>query len=491
MRHIYTYAFIACMGICACVMAGSVDGDKILLSTLSQQEAAGDMLGAIRTCTEILEHSLSLEDRCNVLLKRVYLESRIHERSAALEDVSEACRLNPKSALAWRSKGIILQGLGRFNESEESLSEAITLDNSDALSYEALGGEMRDRGNYDLAWTNYLRSLTLIGSDKVVSRRVHWECAELALDTGDYTLAYGRLRDAISLEPGNAGLYFMLGMAEFYLGKTNAAESEYSEGARIVGRSEGDQLAWKASCYVQVYQPELAIPLYRQALKLGCELRGIYSDYATACLMDNHPNEAGRLLDIAIEKGSTNSLTYEKRGLVRLMIGDYEDADVDFRKAIALNPEREDGHLGHGICLLLTERQEESTRAFVSGIAQCPHSARLWLWTKILNSADLPNPDDYYLQWSRRKWPFSLVRLYLGQITPEELLKDVNHPNPYETKERLSEALFFIGAKMVKSGRRDLARKYFDRCVRDTEPWNMASILARRELSKPYLEEIH
>jgi lipoprotein NlpI len=57
------------------------------------------------------------------------------------------------------------------------------------------------------------------------------------------------------------------------------------------------------------------------------------------------------------------------------------------------------------------------------------------------------------------KWPAPLVRLYLGELTPEAVLAAADDPDAATKKGRLCEANFYGGELVLQRGAKDEAKR--------------------------------
>jgi lipoprotein NlpI len=59
------------------------------------------------------------------------------------------------------------------------------------------------------------------------------------------------------------------------------------------------------------------------------------------------------------------------------------------------------------------------------------------------------------------KWPAPVIRLFLGQLTPEAVLAAADDPNANTKKQHVCEANFFGGVLASQQGKRDDAARLF------------------------------
>jgi lipoprotein NlpI len=73
------------------------------------------------------------------------------------------------------------------------------------------------------------------------------------------------------------------------------------------------------------------------------------------------------------------------------------------------------------------------------------------------------------------KWPAPIIRLYLGQMTPEAVMAAANDPDPGTQKAHVCGANFYLGELALRRGAEDEARRLFrlaaDGCSKDFGEW--------------------
>lgn len=60
------------------------------------------------------------------------------------------------------------------------------------------------------------------------------------------------------------------------------------------------------------------------------------------------------------------------------------------------------------------------------------------------------------------KWPAPVIRLYLGQLTPEAVLNAADDPDATTKKDRICEANFYSGELALQRGAKEKATKLFE-----------------------------
>jgi hypothetical protein len=79
------------------------------------------------------------------------------------------------------------------------------------------------------------------------------------------------------------------------------------------------------------------------------------------------------------------------------------------------------------------------------------------------------------------KWPAPIVRLFLGQATPEAVLAAADRSGPAVRKARRCEAAFFAGELMLQQSREGEAIRLIDRAAAECPPTSAEGSVASAE----------
>ena len=79
-------------------------------------------------------------------------------------------------------------------------------------------------------------------------------------------------------------------------------------------------------------------------------------------------------------------------------------------------------------------------------------------------------------------WPAPIIRLYLGQLTPEATLAAADDPNPETKRGQVCEANFYTGVLDSRAARRDDATRRFKAAASDCPPEYLEKMFANAEL---------
>jgi lipoprotein NlpI len=98
-----------------------------------------------------------------------------------------------------------------------------------------------------------------------------------------------------------------------------------------------------------------------------------------------------------------------------------------------------------------------------------PKSAYPVLWREIVaRRSDQPSQlSEAAKQLDATKWPAPIVNLFLGTMTPEQVLSAADDADPVKRKGQVCEANFYIAERALQSGSRDEALKLFEQAAAD------------------------
>jgi lipoprotein NlpI len=156
--------------------------------------------------------------------------------------------------------------------------------------------------------------------------------------------------------------------------------------------------------------------------------------------------------------------SYANRGDVHRSEHDYDDAIADYTQAIKVDPKYSRAYLGRGIVELYTNSPANAYADFTQAGDIAPDYAFAPIWLEIANKRDkLPSRlDEATAQVDMTKWPAPVIRLYLGQVTPDALLAAADDPYPAVKAGQTCEANFYTGELALLQGRKNVAALLFN-----------------------------
>jgi tetratricopeptide (TPR) repeat protein len=96
------------------------------------------------------------------------------EPENAIKDFTEAIRLNPKSASAFHSRGIVYRRMTEYDKAVADLTEAIRLDPEGAMAFSVRGITYSSMKEYDKAIRDYDEAIRLDPKDDLVLNYKAW-----------------------------------------------------------------------------------------------------------------------------------------------------------------------------------------------------------------------------------------------------------------------------------------------------------------------------
>ena len=277
----------------------------------------------------------------------------------AIDDLTEAIRLDPKRATAYLNRGAAYNGLGQYEQAIEDLSQAIELDPENAGAY-----------------TN--RGLAFFG-------------------IGQYDQAVADLSRAIQLAPKNAIPYFNRAEVFARLGLRDRALQDYDMTTRLDPHLVAAYAA-SARLREQEGQREHAIHDFDMALQLDPKEVSLYYDRGNARRESGDWRGALADYDRAVMLAPRQADVYVARGWSRLSAG-VDGADYDARVYLKLKGWHDGLSPYMAVLAVLGARQ-----------AGRPDDGERVL-------------DEAIANLSPRVWPVPVLRYLRGQLSEEALLQ--------------------------------------------------------------------
>jgi tetratricopeptide (TPR) repeat protein len=147
----------------------------------------------------------------------------------AIEDFTQAIKLDPHSSQAFRERGVAYSDSGDHNRGLIDLNQAILLDPNYAMAYNNRGNVYRRLGNYDLAITNYNEAIFLDPN----FARAYMNRGGVYNDMGDYDRAILDHTRAIQLAPDDAVTYNNRGGDYHDIGDYDLAIADYTRSIKL------------------------------------------------------------------------------------------------------------------------------------------------------------------------------------------------------------------------------------------------------------------
>jgi lipoprotein NlpI/predicted negative regulator of RcsB-dependent stress response len=142
-----------------------------------------------------------------------------HDYEAAIAELSDAVALNPKYAIAYRTRGDAYYAKEDYDHAIADYAQAIDLDQSNAGYRVARGNAYRYKGDFDHAIGDYTRVIAL--DPKYAG--AYLKRGDAYYGTGDLNAAAADYDMVVSLRPNDAWAYFSRGQVHLYAGSRTKA----------------------------------------------------------------------------------------------------------------------------------------------------------------------------------------------------------------------------------------------------------------------------
>jgi lipoprotein NlpI len=251
---------------------------------------------------------------------------------------------------------------------------------------------------------------------------------------GDLDHAIGDYHEAIRLDPSKAMYYNNRAIAYRAKGELDRAIADYDLAIRLDPK------------HVHAYHNRANIHFERGEFDLAI------ADYTAAIRVD--PRYAN---------------AYRGRGDAYQTRGDFARAIADYSEAIGIAPKNEAFFQARGRADMYAGMLPKALADLNQARELEPKDPYVALWLDIINKrSNLPGRlAEAAKQIDMTAWPAPVIRLYLGQLTPEAVLAAAADATPRIKQQALCEANFYIGELALQQGKADEAKRLFALAVAD------------------------
>ena len=182
----------------------------------------------------------------------------------AIADHSQAIRLDPNYASAYNNRGNAYYNKGDYDRAIADCNQAIKLDPNYALAYFNRGVAYGNKGDYDRAMADYNQSIKLDPNNTYAynNRGVVYK------DKGDYDRAIADFTQAITLDPNYAMCYANRGEAYRMKSQYDAAIKDFDAVIRLNSSYDAYAYASRGVAYSEKGQKNQAIADLERAIQL-------------------------------------------------------------------------------------------------------------------------------------------------------------------------------------------------------------------------------
>ncbi|MFQ6071869.1 MAG: tetratricopeptide repeat protein, partial [Methanosarcinales archaeon] len=237
-----------------------------------------------------------------------------------------ALKINPKDAKVWNNKGAALYNLHKYDEAVVCYDNALKINPKDAKVWNNKGAALYNLNKYKVAIVCFDKSLLLN-----INYASAWNNKGAALYNLNKSKALVEFYDkAIEINPNIAQAWINIGIVFYNLKKYKKAINKFNKALEI-NPNIADVWFFKGNALYNLDQYKEAIECFDESLLLGA------CDYE---------------IDI-------NAKYYNNKGVCLKKLGQYEDAEVEYRKAITLNNNFKEAYYNLGKLLMELKRYED------------------------------------------------------------------------------------------------------------------------------------
>ncbi len=273
--------------------------------------------------------------------------SNLDKLELANKDITQAIRIVPKGQEAkyyyfWKYKSVILQDLGKYDESLIAIDAAIKLNRNDYTLCNEKASLLRQKKQFAKAIQIHNKIISKNPEAYSYSNR-----GIVKSDSGDKKGAIIDYDQAIKLNPNFSTAYSNRGIAKFELGDKVGAITDFEQAIKI---DSGSAIAYSNRGLARFQSGDKvgAIADYNKAIELDSKLanayfnRGSYKYYAG--------DKQGAIVDYdkALKINPAYTLVYKNRGLAKFESGDKSGAVSDYNQALKIDPGFADAYFNRG-----------------------------------------------------------------------------------------------------------------------------------------------
>jgi lipoprotein NlpI len=255
-------------------------------------------------------------------------------------------------------------------------------------------------------------------------------------------------------------------------GDNDRAIADANEAIRLDPKVAGAYVN-RAGAYLQKGDNDRAIADASEAVRLDPKIAVAYNNRAAAYLKKGDNDRAIADYSEAIRLDPTVAVAYVIRAVAYVNTGDNDRAIADYNEAIRLDSKDNKSYFNRGLLNLYAGSVDKALADLKQASALAPNDAYAALWLDIVGQRNnLPSRlPQSSAQLDMTAWPAPVVKLFMGQLTPGDLLAAADDP--------VCEANFYTGELSLMKGAKEQATRLLrlasSDCPRDFTEWDAAN----------------
>jgi lipoprotein NlpI len=296
----------------------------------------------------------------------------------------------------------------------------------------------------------------------------HFRRAMFYRQKGEIDLAVADYDQIIEHYPDNPNARLARASVHLQKQELEAALSDYG---KVIELDPKNVYAYLGRAYVYVAKRDYvrAISDYDQALLIHPDNLKAHIDRGLAYIRNGDPDRGMADCDRAVEISPQTGGGQLCRSRVYLAKGNKERALAELDQTMPITPRSESFYFYRARLYWQMASFTKSLADLDQSVQLNPKYAYPALWHEIVaRRGDRPSQlSEAVKQLDMTKWPAPIVNLFLGTMTPEQVLSAADDPNPAKKKAQVCEANFYIAERALQSGSKEEALKLFDQAAAD------------------------
>jgi lipoprotein NlpI len=301
-------------------------------------------------------------------------------------------------------------------------------------------------------------------------------------DKADYDRAIEDYTQAIRLNPKDTHALFNRGNTYRVKRDFDHSIADYDQMIRLDPR-QFEAFNNRGVAHYLKGDYDRAIEDCNEAIRLNPQFANPYLVRGNAHLAKGDDDDAIADYDQAIQLDPKFASAYSRRGSAYAINGDFNRAIADYDQAIRLSPKSSEAYLLRGVADIYANALPKAMADLNQSYALDAKNAYAALWLSIVNKrSNLESRlADATAQIDMTKWPAPVIRLYLGQMTPEAVIAAADDPDPNTKKGNVCGANLYSGELALQQGSKteairllrlavvDCPKSYIERAIANAE----------------------
>jgi len=284
--------------------------------------------------------------------------SKLKEYKQAIDDYTQAIKIDTQYADTYRSRGNVYWQLKEYKQAIDDYTQAIKIDPKNANYYARRGLTYLQLKDYKQAIDDYNQAIKIDNTKTIyynLRGDAHFQLKDYKQAIDDYT-------QAIKLDTKNASYYNLRGFAYFQLKDYKQAINDWTQSIKIEPKNATYYSA-RGDAYFQLKDYKQAIDDYTQAIKLKPDFTEAYYGRGIAHYFLKDYKQAIDDWNQAIKLKPDYPEAYTNLGIVSYEMGEVETAINYWRNAIKINSNFAEAHLALGVALYAKGDQEAGLKS--------------------------------------------------------------------------------------------------------------------------------